>query len=229
MMNGGRKIRILIADDHPVLRHPVLRRGLRALIEEEPDMEVVGEAGNGLEAVQLAERLRPDVVIMDISMPELDGLEATRRIRERSPSTYILILTVHAHERYLFPVLKAGASGYVRKTAADEELIEAIRVVARGDVFLYPSATRMLLDDYLAQVRAGREQDSYESLSEREREILRLLAEGHTNAEIAQKLNLSVKTVETYRTRIMEKLHLRTRAELVRYALRKGLISEETA
>ncbi|WP_088571940.1 response regulator transcription factor [Thermoflexus hugenholtzii] len=223
-MNGGRKIRILIADDHPVLR-----RGLRALIEEEPDMEVVGEAGNGLEAVQLAERLRPDVVIMDISMPELDGLEATRRIRERFPSTYILILTVHAHERYLFPVLKAGASGYVRKTAADEELIEAIRVVARGDVFLYPSATRMLLDDYLAQVRAGREQDSYESLSEREREILRLLAEGHTNAEIAQKLNLSVKTVETYRTRIMEKLHLRTRAELVRYALRKGLISEETA
>ncbi len=224
MMNGGRKIRILIADDHPVLR-----RGLRALIEEEPDMEVVGEAGNGLEAVQLAERLRPDVVIMDISMPELDGLEATRRIRERSPSTYILILTVHAHERYLFPVLKAGASGYVRKTAADEELVEAIRVVARGDVFLYPSATRMLLDDYLAQVRAGREQDSYESLSEREREILRLLAEGYTNAEIAQKLSLSVKTVETYRTRIMEKLHLRTRAELVRYALRKGLISEETA
>jgi len=223
-MNGGRKIRILIADDHPVLR-----RGLRALIEEEPDMEVVGEAGNGLEAVQLAERLRPDVVIMDISMPELDGLEATRRIRERSPSTYILILTVHAHERYLFPVLKAGASGYVRKTAADEELVEAIRVVARGDVFLYPSATRMLLDDYLAQVRAGREQDSYESLSEREREILRLLAEGYTNAEIAQKLSLSVKTVETYRTRIMEKLHLRTRAELVRYALRKGLISEETA
>ncbi len=223
-MYGPRKIRILIADDHPVLR-----RGLKALIEEEPDMEVVGEAGNGLEAVQLAERLRPDVVIMDISMPELDGLEATRRIRERSPSTYILILTVHAHERYLFPVLKAGASGYVRKTAADEELIEAIRVVARGDVFLYPSATRMLLDDYLAQVRAGYEKDSYETLSDREREILRLLAEGYTNTEIAQKLNLSVKTVETYRARIMEKLHLRTRAELVRYALRKGLISEETA
>lgn len=223
-MYGPRKIRILIADDHPVLR-----RDLKALIEEEPDMEVAGEAGNGLEAVQLAEQLRPDVVIMDISMPEMDGLEATRRIRERSPSTYVLILTVHAHERYLFPVLKAGASGYVRKTAADEELVEAIRVVARGDVFLYPSATRMLLDDYLAQVRAGYEQDSYETLSEREREILRLLAEGHTNAEIAQKLNISVKTVETYRTRIMEKLHLRTRAELVRYALRKGLISEETA
>ncbi|WP_322798359.1 response regulator transcription factor [Thermoflexus sp.] len=223
-MYGPRKIRILIADDHPVLR-----RGLKALIEEEQDMEVIGEAGNGLEAVQLAERLRPDVVIMDISMPELDGLEATRRIRERSPFTYVLILTVHAHERYLFPVLKAGASGYVRKTAADEELIEAIRVVARGDVFLYPSATRMLLDDYLAQVRAGYEKDSYETLSDREREILRLLAEGYTNTEIAQKLNLSVKTVETYRTRIMEKLHLRTRAELVRYALRKGLISEETA
>lgn len=223
-MYGPRKIRILIADDHPVLR-----RGLKALIEEEQDMEVIGEAGNGLEAVQLTERLRPDVVIMDISMPELDGLEATRRIRERSPSTYVLILTVHAHERYLFPVLKAGASGYVRKTAADEELIEAIRVVARGDVFLYPSATRMLLDDYLAQVRAGYEKDSYETLSDREREILRLLAEGYTNTEIAQKLNLSVKTVETYRTRIMEKLHLRTRAELVRYALRKGLISEETA
>ncbi|MCS7252197.1 MAG: response regulator transcription factor [Thermoflexus sp.] len=223
-MYGPRKIRILIADDHPVLR-----RGLKALIEEEQDMEVIGEAGNGLEAVQLAERLQPDVVIMDISMPELDGLEATRRIRERSPFTYVLILTVHAHERYLFPVLKAGASGYVRKTAADEELIEAIRVVARGDVFLYPSATRMLLDDYLAQVRAGYEKDSYETLSDREREILRLLAEGYTNTEIAQKLNLSVKTVETYRTRIMEKLHLRTRAELVRYALRKGLISEETA
>ncbi|MBI2955450.1 MAG: response regulator transcription factor [Chloroflexi bacterium] len=217
------KIRILLADDHPVLRI-----GLRTLIENEPDMEIIGEAADGEEAVQFAERLGPDVVIMDISMPGINGLEATRRIKklDRNPPIQVLVLTVHAQERYLFPVLQAGGAGYVRKSSADAELIGAIRVVARGGAFLYPSATRALLEDYLRRARLGEEQDSYELLSDREIDVLRLTAEGHTAAEIAEQLSLSVKTVETYRGRIMEKLKLQSRSDLVRYALRKGLLSE---
>jgi DNA-binding NarL/FixJ family response regulator len=213
-------IRLLLADDHPVVRV-----GLRTLLEIEPDLCVVGEAGDGAEAVRLIERLCPDVVIMDISMPEMDGLEATRRARAISPGTHILILTVHAQERYLFPVLKAGASGYVLKSTIDTELIEAIRTVARGEAFLYPSATRMVLEDYLAHL-AGGEQDAYEQLSEREREVLKLIALGHTAGEIASQLGLSPKSVETYRARIMQKLDLHSRAALVRYALARGLLSE---
>lgn len=217
------KIRVLLVDDHPVLRV-----GLRTLLESEPDMEVVGEAGDGQEAVELARRLCPDVVVMDIAMPGVNGLEATRRIRamDDCETLKVLVLTVHAQERYLFPVLQAGASGYVLKSAADTELVTAIRVVANGGVFLYPSAARMLLEDYLHRARLGEEKDSYETLGERERDVLRLAAEGYTASEIAERLSLSVKTVETYRARIMEKLGLHSRADLVRYALRRGLLTD---
>lgn len=214
-------IRTLLVDDHMVVRV-----GLRALLDEESDIEIVGEAGDGVEAITLVQELQPDVVVMDISMPEMDGLEATRRIREECPSVNVLILTVHAQERYLFPVLKAGAAGYVLKSTVDSELIDAIRTVSKGEAFLYPTATRMLLEDYLGQLQAGSAQDLYDSLSEREREVLKLIALGHTAREVANELMLSPKTVETYRARIMEKLNLNTRPELVKYALARGLLSQ---
>lgn len=217
------KIGVLLADDHMVVR-----LGLKALIDGEPDMVVVGEAGNGLEAIAQAGAMSPDVIVMDISMPELDGLEATRRIRAELPQCHILILTVHAQERYLFPVLKAGAAGYVLKSTVDTELLDAIRTVAKGGAFLYPSATRMLLEDYLNQLHGSPQQDTYDQLSEREREVLKLLALGYTAGQIADKLALSPKTVETYRTRIMEKLNLHSRVDLVQYALARGLLSEYT-
>ena len=215
-------IRLLLVDDHRVVR-----LGLTALLQSEPDMEVVGEASNGLEAVALVQELKPDVVIMDISMPEMDGLEATRRIKGTC-DCQVLILTVHAQERYLFPVLKAGAAGYVLKSTVDEELIEAIRTVARGGAFLYPSATRMVLEDYLRHLQSGEEQDTYEQLSEREREVLKLIAFGHTASEVADRLVISPKSAETYRTRVMQKLNLHTRSDLVRYALSHGLMQPDS-
>jgi two-component system response regulator NreC len=213
---------LLLVDDHRVVR-----LGLSALLQSEPDMEVVGEASNGLEAVALVQELKPDVVIMDISMPEMDGLEATRRIKGTC-DCQVLILTVHAQERYLFPVLKAGAAGYVLKSTVDEELIEAIRTVARGGAFLYPSATRMVLEDYLRHLQSGEEQDTYEQLSEREREVLKLIAFGHTASEVADRLVISPKSAETYRTRVMQKLNLHTRSDLVRYALSHGLMQPDS-
>jgi len=222
-MTMTQKIRVLLVDDHMIVRV-----GLKALINAEPDMEVIGEAENGAEGVAAAVALRPDVVVMDISMPVMDGLEATRRIRQERPEVQVLILTVHAHEKYLFPVLKAGAAGYVLKSTVDTELLDAIRTVARGGAFLYPSATRMLLEDYISQVNSGVAPDAYENLSEREREVLKLLALGYTAAQIGEKLALSPKTVETYRTRIMEKLNLSSRPDLVQYALKRGLLSEYT-
>ena len=215
------KTRVLLVDDHMVVRI-----GLKALIDGEPDLEVVGEAGNGVEAIEQARTLCPDVIVMDISMPEMDGLEATRRIRAELPQCCVLILTVHAQERYLFPVLKAGAAGYVLKSTVDTELLDAIRTVARGGAFLYPSATKLLLEDYLGQLQRGGSLDAYETLSEREREVLKLLALGYTAAQVGDKLALSPKTVETYRARIMEKLNLTSRADLIQYALARGLLSE---
>jgi two-component system, NarL family, response regulator NreC len=167
-------------------------------------------------------------VVMDISMPEMDGLEATRRIRSGGMGVQVLILTVHAQERYLFPVLKAGAAGYVLKSTVDTELLDAIRTVAQGGAFLYPGATRMLLEDYVHRLQSGASAEAYDSLSDREQEVLKLIALGYTASEAAEKLALSPKTVETYRTRIMQKLGLLNRADLVRYALSRGLLDEYT-
>lgn len=214
-------IRVLLVDDHPVVRV-----GLRALIEIEPDLAVVGEANNGAEGLALVEAHKPDVVVMDISMPEMDGLEATRRIRAGNPEVCVLILTVHAQERYLFPVLKAGAAGYVLKSTVDTQLIDAIRTVAKGGAFLYPDAARMLLEDYVHRQESGDAPGSGDLLSKREQEVLTLCALGHTASQIGDQLALSPKTVETYRTRVMQKLELHSRAELVKYALGHGLLEE---
>lgn len=211
------KIRILLADDHQVLRS-----GLRALLNLEPDLEVVAEASDGKAAVRLAETHRPDVIVMDISMPEMDGLKAAEEINQLGLPCKIVMLTVHADEDYLFQTLKAGASGYVHKSSADRELIDAIRTVNRGEVFLYPSAIRKLLGEYL---RGGaKPSDEKEPLTNREREVLKLTAEGYTNNEIAEQLVISPKTVDTYRQRIMEKLDLHHRSELIRYALKRGYL-----
>lgn len=217
------KIRVLLVDDHMVVRV-----GLRAFLEDEADIVVVGEATNGAEAIEQAHALHPNVIVMDISMPQMDGLEATRRIRSELPECHVLILTVHAQEKYLFPVLKAGAAGYVLKSTVDTELLDAIRTVAAGGAFLYPSATKMVLEDYLTHRHSRTDQDAYDSLSEREREVLKQLALGYTAAQIAEQLTLSVKTVETYRARTMEKLNLSSRADLVKYALARGLLAEYT-
>jgi two-component system response regulator NreC len=216
----SRSIRVVLADDHAVLR-----AGLRALLNAEPDIEVVGEAGDGEEAVALAERLRPDVVVMDITMPRMDGLRATRQLLDRQPDARVLILTMHSEDQYLLQVLEAGGAGYVLKNSADTDLLDAIRVVAEGKAYLYPSATKLLLEAY----RRGDRADTRESaLTEREEEVLKLTAEGYSNTEIAGRIYLSPKTVDTYRQRIMEKLGLHHRAELVRYALDRGLLRSES-
>ena len=214
------RIRILLADDHAILR-----LGLKTLLGAEPDMVVVGEAEDGRAAIEKAQALKPDVVVMDIAMPNLNGLEATREIKKLGLECQIVILTVHAQERYLFPVLQAGASGYVLKNAADTELVQAIRTIACGQVFLYPTATKLLLEDYMKRIHAGEERERYDGLTDRERAVVRLVAEGYTSQEIAEKLVISAKTVETYRARVMEKLNLQHRSELVKYALRVGLIT----
>jgi two-component system response regulator NreC len=215
------EIRILLVDDHAMLR-----AGLRALLEAEPGMDVVGEAGTGEEGIAMTERVRPDVVVMDLSMPGIGGLEATRRISQAGQGTRVLVLTMHGEEEHLLPVLEAGGSGYVNKRSADEELIEAIRTVARGDVFLYPNAAKLLLQGFRGKNEKG-EDDPLERLTEREREVLGYTAEGFSSAEIGKKLFISPKTVDTYRSRIMEKLGLHHRSELVRFALQQGLLKVE--
>jgi two-component system response regulator NreC len=214
------KIRVLLADDHAVLRS-----GLRALLNLEPDMEVVGEASNGREAIELGETLKPDVIVMDISMPEMDGLAAAKAIHELELPCHVVILTVHAEEDYLFQTLQMGASGYVLKSSADTELMDAIRAAQRGEVFLYPSAVKKVLGEYLKGARGEGGKGALEALTSREKEVLKLTAEGFTNQEIAEKLVISPKTVDTYRQRIMEKLNLHHRSQLVQYALRTGLLT----
>ena len=211
------KIRVLLADDHAVLRG-----GLRALLGLEPDMEVVGEVSTGEEAIERVRALRPHVVVMDLAMPGMGGMEATRQVMALDVGTRVLILTSHAEEEYLLPVLEAGASGYVQKTSADKDLILAVRTVARDEVFLYPSATRLLLRGY--KTAGHGENDPLHDLSEREREVLKLTAEGYGSGEIGKKLFLSPKTVDTYRSRLMQKLGLTHRAELVRFALETGVL-----
>lgn len=215
------KIRVMLADDHGILR-----AGLRALLGMEPDIEVVGEAADGQEAVTLAQALRPDVVVMDLLMPRMDGLEATRQICTRLPETRVLVLTMQTEDHYLLRVLEAGGSGYVLKRSADNELIAAIRVVHRGEVYLYPSAAGVLLEAYRRGGHTGETRER--TLTEREEEVLTLTAEGYSNTEIAGRIYLSPKTVDTYRQRIMEKLGLHHRAELVRYALDRGLLRPQS-
>ena len=213
------KIRVLLVDDHAILR-----AGLRAILSAEADIEVVGEAGDGKEAVAKAEKLRPDVALMDISMPVMDGLEATHRIQQCCPEAKVLVLTVHDNEEYLFQVLKAGGSGYVVKKSADTELISAIRAVHRGEAFLSPMATKMVIGGYLRAMGLEGAKQSYTSLTSREEEVLKLITEGYTNQEIADRLIISVKTVESHRAHILDKLELHTRADLVKYARTHGML-----
>jgi len=212
---------ILLADDHSVLR-----AGLKLLLESQPDLRVVGEASSGVEALELAARLQPDLLLLDLSMPQLGGLDALPALRKNAPAAKILILTMHDDPQYLRSALKNGASGYVLKKAADSELISAIRVVLRGEMYVHPSLTRTLIEDMLPSAETSAP-DAWHNLSEREQSVLKLVALGHTAAEIAAQLNLSDKTVETYRARGMEKLGLANRAALVRFALKKGLLAGE--
>jgi DNA-binding NarL/FixJ family response regulator len=215
------QIRILLVDDHAVLR-----AGLRALLEAEPGFLVVGEAGTGEEAVMKTPQLRPDVVVMDLSMPGMGGLEAVRQIAALGTTARVLVLTMHGEEEHLLPVLEAGGSGYVNKRSADEELIEAIKTVASGDVFLYPSGAKLLLRGLKQKAEPG-EDDPLSKLTEREREVLGFTVEGFSSSEIGKKLFISPKTVDTYRARIMEKLDLHHRSELVKFALRRGLLKAD--
>jgi two-component system response regulator NreC len=209
-----KKIRILLADDHVMVR-----QGFRMILAAQPDMEIVGEAGNGREAVELAERLQPDVVVMDVAMPELNGIEATRRLAASSPRTRVLALSMYKDSVYVREILRAGARGYLLKDAIDRDLLAAVRSVAGGEGYLSPTVSDAVLSDYRRHVS-----DPLDLLTSREREILQLIAEGKTNKDIASALKLSVYTVDAHRGRIMEKLNLHSVGELVRFALRHGLI-----
>ncbi len=207
--------------------HEIVRAGLRMLLQAQPDIEIVGEVNNGRDAIAKTKELTPDIVLMDISLPDLDGFEATRQIKRSAPNVAVLALTMHESEEYFFKMLNAGASGYVPKKAAPTDLVSAIRTVHEGGVFLYPSVAKALVHDYLGRVSEGSERASFDGLSEREQEVLKWIADGMTNQEIGDKLTISVKTVERHRANIMAKLNLHSRTELVKYAIRKGLIEVE--
>ena len=209
-------IRILLADDHTVVRD-----GLRALLEREPDLTVVAEAADGRESLRLAEAELPDVVVMDLAMPNLNGMEATRRIVESNPSIGVVILSMHQDESYVLGSLKAGANGYLLKDSMRSEVVEAIRAVAQGRSFL----TRILQEDYVTRMERHGVEDRYELLSDREREVLQVIAEGHSNKEAANLLNISLRTVETHRAHILQKLDLHSIPELILFAVRKGITS----
>ena len=213
------KIRLILADDHAVVRS-----GLRMLLEAQPDIEIIAEAETGEEAVNIARKLKPDIILMDIQMPGVNGIEATKRIKQLSPDSAVLALTMHEDEQYFFEMLHAGASGYVPKRAAPDELVTAIRTVARGDVFLYPSLATQLVQDYLKQAGTGDQLEVYDTLTPREQEVLILIAEGLSNPQIAKQLVISVKTVDRHRENIMRKLNLHSRIDLVKYAIKVGLI-----
>ena len=217
------KIKVLLAEDHTIVR-----KGLHSLLEKEIGVEVVGEAEDGREAVRKAEKLQPDVVVMDIAMPGLNGLEATRQIKKRFPEMKIIILTVHANEEYVLQTLRAGASGYLVKKAAPADLIEAIQAVYKGDSFLSPSISKTVIDEYIRQTETKSERDIiYGKLTTREREVFQLIIEGHKNREIADLLYVSIKTVETHKAHIMDKLNVHSTAELIRYAMDKDLIIKD--
>lgn len=213
------KIRILITDDHALIR-----RGIASLLNDQADMEVVAEAGGGDEALQMMQEAAPDVVLMDISMPGMDGLEAAKRVQTEFPGMRVLILTMHDREDYLFRAVRVGAAGYILKGADVQELLSAIRAVHKGDVYLSPKITSVLLTDYLRRTETGEQEASYDGLTEREREVLRMIAQGQTTGEIAEVLHLSRHTVDTHRDHIMQKLNLHRKAELIKYAIRKGIV-----
>jgi two-component system response regulator NreC len=214
-------VKLLLVDDHPIVRS-----GLRMLFLSEPGMQIVGEASSGQEAVEAVSRLQPDVVIMDVSMPGMNGIEATRRIKAAHPHTAVLALTMYEDEQYFFEMLNAGASGYIPKRAAPDDLVSAIKVVAEGNVFLYSTLARFLIRD-MAEREAVEPEEGDEVLTVREREVLTCIAEGMTNREIAEALVISIKTVERHRENIMAKLDMHNRVELVKYAIKKGLIAEQ--
>ncbi|MBP7998395.1 MAG: response regulator transcription factor [Chloroflexi bacterium] len=212
-------VRLLLVDDHAVVRF-----GLRMLLEAQPDLHIVGEAQTGREAIAQVKALHPDVVLMDVQMPDMNGIEATQQIKASFPQTNILALTMYEDDEYFFAMLKAGASGYVPKRAAPDELVSAVRTVSRGEVFLYPTLATRLVQSYLGEIEAGKQPDVSITLTPREQEVLVQIAQGLSNAEIAEKLVISAKTVDRHRENIMSKLNMHNRVDLVKYALRMGLI-----
>lgn len=216
-------LKVLVVDDHAVVRS-----GLMMLLHGKHNIEVIGEAADGEEGIQAAQLLKPDVVLMDLNMPSgMDGLTATTELRRLMPDLAILILTMHDDDEYLFRAIHVGASGYILKSAPHEELLTAIRSVAAGNAYLYPTATKRLMNEYIERLKHGENTDTYEALSEREREVLALIAKGFSNKEIAEQLIISVKTVESHKSNVMEKLGLKTRPELVKFAVKKGLLNFE--
>jgi two-component system, NarL family, response regulator NreC len=213
-------IRVLLADDHTLIR-----AGLRMVVAAQPDLTVVGEAGDGRQAVTMAQNLKPDVIVMDIGMPGLNGIEAARQIRAALPETQVVMLSMHSDEGYILRALRAGAKAYLLKDSAEPDLARAIRAAAAGKSFFSPAVGKVLLEDYMRAMERSGAEDSYEILSAREREILQLVAEGHSSKQIADMLHLSVYTVETHRARVMQKLNLRGIPELILYAVRKGIVS----
>ncbi|MDE3166824.1 MAG: response regulator transcription factor [Acidobacteriota bacterium] len=218
------KVRILVADDHAIIR-----RGLKTLLEHEPDFEVIAEAADGREAVELAAQAAPQVAVLDIGMPNLNGIEAARLISSRSEAVQIVILTVHADECYLLSAVKAGARGYVLKSSAEFEMVEAVRAVSHGRAFFSPKVSRILAEEYLRELGRREIQDSYDLLSRQERQILQLLAEGQSNKDIASVLNISPTTVMCHRQHIFHKLDLHNLADLILYAVRRGIVDTQTA
>jgi DNA-binding NarL/FixJ family response regulator len=216
----AKRIRILLADDHNILR-----RGLRLLLERQPGFEVVGEAADGRQAVETAETTKPDVVLLDIAMPNLNGIEAAEQIRNALPQAAIVILSMHSDESYVLRALKAGARGYVLKDSAENDLIDTIKAVSTGQAFFSPEISKILVEDYVREMKKHGAEDSYELLTAREREVLQMLAEGKSNKDIANLLNLSLFTVETHRRNLQDKLNLHSIAELILYAVRKRIIS----
>lgn len=214
------KTRVLIADDHAIMRD-----GIRALLTASEDMEVVGEAADGKEAIEKTQELAPDVVIMDLSMPRMDGLEAIRRIHKKQPQVKTLVLTQHDNQEYVLSVVRAGAAGFLPKKAVSSDLMAALRALRKGESFLYPQAASVLISNYLQRSTAI---DPYDSLTAREREVLKLVAEGHTSRKIAELLYLSTKTITSHRNKLMQKLNLHNRSDLVRYAVRHGVVSSDS-
>lgn len=217
-----RKIKVLLADDHTIVR-----KGLLSLLLDHEDIDVVGEAHDGRDAIKQVEQLQPDVVVMDITMPLLNGLEATRQIKHRWPNIQVVILTVHTAAEYIFRILQTGASGYIVKQAAPSELIMAIHAAHAGESFLSPSISQTVIQEYITRARLTSCEDSFDTLTERECEIIQLLAEGHTSRDIAEMLVISIKTVETHRGNLMRKLSIDNLADLTKYAVRKGIIPLE--